>query len=306
MNPSMNQIIVYLLMHYRLSDKRVLYVAVGCGRCMECLKQKARDWNVRLLEDIRGHTNGVFVTLTFNEDSYNKLSKLVVDDGDIFENNLSTLAVRLFLERWRKKYKNSVRHWLVTELGHTGTNRIHLHGIIYTNNVDDIEKIWQYGFVYIGKFVNERTVNYIVKYLHKLDLHHKNFVGKVLCSKGIGSNYLNTYNSSRNSFNGEDTKEYYTTRQGYKLALPIYYRNKIYSEEEKEILRLNKLDKEVRFVNGEKVSIKDGLDEYEKLRNFYVKINSSLGYGDDSVNFDKKYYNYKINLIKHYKKSHSG
>ena len=207
-----------------VNDKRALYVAVGCGRCMECLKQKARDWNVRLLEDIRVHTNGVFVTLTFNEDSYNKLSNLVIDDGDIFDNNLATLAVRLFLERWRKKYKISVRHWLVTELGHTGTNRIHLHGIIYTNNVDDIEKIWQYGFVYIGKFVNERTVNYIVKYLHKLDLHHKNFVGKVLCSKGIGSNYLNTYNSSRNSFNGEDTKEYYTTRQGYKLALPIYYR----------------------------------------------------------------------------------
>ena len=24
-----------------VSDKRALYVAVGCGRCMECLKQKA-------------------------------------------------------------------------------------------------------------------------------------------------------------------------------------------------------------------------------------------------------------------------
>ena len=68
-----------------VNDKRALYVAVGCGRCMECLKQKARDWNVRLLEDIRKHTNGVFVTLTFNEYSYNKLSKLVIDDGDIFE-----------------------------------------------------------------------------------------------------------------------------------------------------------------------------------------------------------------------------
>ena len=197
-----------------VSDKRALYVAVGCGRCMECLKQKARDWNVRLLEDIKVHTNGVFVTLTFNEDSYNKLSKLVVDDGDIFDNNLATIAVRYFLERWRKKYKISVRHWLVTDLGHTGTNRIHLHGMIYTNEVDDIEKIWQYGFDYIGKYVNERTVNYIVKYLHKLDLQHKNFVSKVLCSKGIGSNYINSYNSSRNKFNGTDTKEYYTTRQG--------------------------------------------------------------------------------------------
>ena len=114
---------------------------MGRGRCMECLKQKARDWNVRLLEDLKVHINGVFVTLTFNDDSYNKLSKLVIDDGDIFENNLATLAVRLFLERWRKKYKKSVRHWLITELGHSGTERIHVHGIIYTDEVNEIEKI---------------------------------------------------------------------------------------------------------------------------------------------------------------------
>ena len=63
-----------------VTDKRVLYVAVGCGKCMECLKKKARDWNVRLSEDIKIHKNGNFVTLTFNEKSYNDLSKLVVND----------------------------------------------------------------------------------------------------------------------------------------------------------------------------------------------------------------------------------
>ncbi len=34
-------------------DKRMLWVPVGCGKCMECKKQKAREWQVRLMEEIR-------------------------------------------------------------------------------------------------------------------------------------------------------------------------------------------------------------------------------------------------------------
>ena len=34
-------------------DKRVIYVPIGCGKCMECRKQLARNWQVRLNEEIR-------------------------------------------------------------------------------------------------------------------------------------------------------------------------------------------------------------------------------------------------------------
>ena len=60
------------------------------------------------------------------------------------------------------------------------------------------------------------------------------------------------------------------------MALPIYYRNKIYKEEEKELLWLNKLDKEERFVLGEKVSVKDSDKEYESLLKYYRVINKQL------------------------------
>ena len=33
-------------------DNRVLLVPVGCGKCMECLKQKAREWQIRMSEGI--------------------------------------------------------------------------------------------------------------------------------------------------------------------------------------------------------------------------------------------------------------
>ena len=101
-------------------------------------ESKKREWQIRLLEDIKEYKNGKFVTLTFNEEWLEKLEKEVKKEIDIIndkieENLVATYAVRHFLERWRFKYKKSVRHWLVTELGHENTERIHLHGIIYTD-----------------------------------------------------------------------------------------------------------------------------------------------------------------------------
>ena len=156
------------------------------------------------------------------------------------------ISVRRFLERWRKKYKKSVKHWFVTELGHTGTERIHIHGILWTQeNNTSIKKIWKNGFTYTGKYVNEKTINYISKYVTKTDTQHKWFTGKILTSAGIGSNYIKRQDSKLNTFKHKDTNELYTTRKGTKLPLPIYYRNKIYTEEEREKLWTIKLDQEI-------------------------------------------------------------
>jgi len=109
-----------------------------------------------------------------------------------------------------------------------------------------------------------------------------------------------------NKFSGKETKEYYRTRDGIKLALPIYYRNKIYKEEEKEILWLNKLDKEERYVLGERVSVKDNEESYDRLVKYYREINKKLGYGDDSSNWDKKLYNRQKRMIKNLTKQAKG
>jgi hypothetical protein len=159
-------------------DKRVLLVPAGCGKCMECKKQKSREWQVRLHEEIRHTKNGKFVTLTFSNESIRDLAKEIQLTGYNLDNEIATLAVRRFLERWRKKYKKSVKHWFVTELGGNGTENIHLHGIIWTNeNAETINKIWKYGFTWIGDknnggYVNEKTINYIVKYVNKTDQKH--------------------------------------------------------------------------------------------------------------------------------------
>lgn len=274
-----------------MPDERVKKVPIGCGRCIECRRQKKREWQIRLNEELKREKHAKFVTLTFNEES---LSQFIQEhEGKEVYNQICTRAVRLFLERWRKKTKTSVKHWLITELGHTGTERIHMHGVIFTDkSADFITETWGYGFVWVGKFVNEKTINYITKYVLKEDKDHKDYLPKILCSKGIGSNYTETGDYKRNQYQDTETDETYRLRNGMKLALPIYYRNKIYSEEEREKLWLNKLDKQERWVDGVRIDIstKEGLQAYQRVLETAQKKNERMNYGGGEENFEKSIY----------------
>lgn len=285
-----------------LTDPRVQYVPIGCQDCMECRKQKSRQWQARLQEDIQTHKNGKFITLTFSNEAYKKLTehKTVKDlKGYQRDNQLATVATRYFLERWRKKYKKSLRHWLVTELGHNGTHNIHMHGIIWTDEpLTTVEKIWNYGFVWKGKevrgriinYVSAKTVNYIVKYITKKDNVHDSYKSKVLTSPGIGHNYTKTFNAKRNQYKSDDTIETYKTQSGHQINLPIYWRNKIYTDEQREKLWTTKLDKQIRWVCGEKVSIKNGEQNYYKLLAWHQYRNRKLGYGNGQKTWEQQLY----------------
>jgi len=285
-------------------DKRTTLVPIGCGNCMECRRQKARGWQVRLHEEIKHNSNGIFVTLTFSDESIKELNELIPKSvkGYTKDNEIATIGVRRFLERWRKKHKKSVRHWLTTELGHKGTENIHLHGIIWTDTPDEIKRHWQYGYVWLSTdnkgYVNSKTINYIVKYISKTDSKHPKFKSKVLTSPGIGKSYLNRTNKEINKFYPGRTKEYYTLPNGQRTALPIYYRNYIYSEEEREKLWIEKLDKGIRYINGIKIDVSKGIEQFEKALKHQQYINRSLGYGElyewDEIKYANELRNIKI------------
>lgn len=246
-------------------DQRVLWIPAACGNCEECRKQKAREWKVRLNEEIKTN-KGIFVTLTFNQESLDELSSI---NETTDENIIASYAVNHFIERWRKKYKTSIRHWLVTELGHDeeyidkygntmkATNRLHLHGILFTNkDRETIQNIWKYGYIWIGEYCTTQTINYIIKYILKIDKTNKYYKSKIFTSKGIGSNYLNTWNSTQNRYKPGDTNETYKLPNGMRINLPTYYRRKIYTEQELEKLWIEKLNLNRRFINGIKYKFK--------------------------------------------------
>lgn len=303
----------------KAEDPRVLWVPIGCGKCIECRRQKANNWKIRLIEELKENKQCYFITLTFSEDSLNELYIKYHEKNEELshkENEIATLATRYFLERWRKKYKKSVRHWLITELGHQGTERIHLHGLIWCNEeqIKDLEKIWSYGWVFIGNYVNNKTINYIIKYVTKIDNDHISFEGKILCSAGLGRNYIRKKINKEtgeeikigegyrfNAFNNENTTEYYRTKEGFKLNLPIYYRNHIYSEKEREKLWIQLMNKEERFINGVKYSFKTDEDKKKFLRNLITAQKDNVKNGFGSKTWEKNNYMkliFKISKLK--------
>ena len=167
---------------------------------------------------------------------------------------MAKLAVKRFNERYRKKNGKAIRHWLISELGHTNTERLHIHGILFeTISKEDLTVYWKYGMVYTGYQCNLKTINYVVKYITKIDKDHKGFKGEILCSPGIGKNYIGT--TTENKYKGTLTKEYYRLQNGMKISLPIYYRNKIYTEEQREKLWINKLNEKAIWVGKRKIDV---------------------------------------------------
>ena len=111
---------------------------------------------------------------------------------------------------------------------------------------------------------------------------------------GVGSE--DAY-SERNKYKKGETIETYKTRQGTELALPVYYRNHIYNENEREKLWLEKLDKKERWICGQKVDISKDDKEYFKVLYEARKKNKRLGYGNNEKNWElKKYENERRNI----------
>lgn len=292
----------------KLKDKRVALIPVGCQKCMECTKQRANGWRTRLLEEIKQHKpNQIhFITLTFSNESITELSREIPEHEKGYErdNAIATLGMRRFLERWRAKYGTSIRHWFITELGHNGTENIHLHGIMivpqhtttihgkkYDTTQQEIAKVWKYGYVWKGSYVNETTVNYVIKYCTKMDATHLYYKPKVLSSKGIGRNYINSVNAKLTKYKpNNQTREHYITRQGFKIGMPTYYRNHLYTEEEREKLWIEKLEKKERWVDGSRVSIAYGDQTYYKVLQQARLKNQRLGYGNDEKDWDRQQY----------------
>lgn len=264
------------------TDERLRYINVECGKCYECRRKKAREWKVRIAEQLKETPQAIFFTGTFTDERIEKLSKKY----DIPEKNVNELAtreVRLFMERLRK-YNNgkSIKHWIVTEKGHTNTRRIHIHGIFWHENKQQLSWLlkqqWIAGYSYQGTYVNMKTVNYIVKYMTKTDLDNPEFNGIILASPGLGKNFINSYDGKKIKYVKKNeiqrTIETYRLDNGQKIPLPKYYKYKLFTEEEKELLWIEKIEEGYSYVMGEKHSTKTDEEEkaFQKVVLYYRQL----------------------------------
>lgn len=190
---------------------------VPCGRCIECLKRKASDWRFRLYQEMAlgNHRSAFFVTLTLAPEYYEALGKNVPPRR----------YLRLFLDRYRKVFGHSCKHWFTHEYGTDPdhTHRLHFHGIIfdvpgydttrlptgsdplslavrqaYSRKFDRefLRPLWKYGITFVGDHCTLDTAIYISKYISKGIYEHLQHPEiwihppRIYCSAGIGKAFL--------------------------------------------------------------------------------------------------------------------
>lgn len=221
---------------YKKNDLKNQNIPFPCGKCPNCMRRRTSGWSYRLVKEGERSNSALFVTLTYNPEHV-----------PISKNGYMTLDkthLQLYFKRLRKenkKYTNEkISYYAVGEYG-TQNLRPHYHIIFFNANRMAIEKTWKIdnvdiGTIYIGD-VSDASIGYTLKYMtkeSKIPMHQNDDRKKEfsLMSKGLGANYLTKKMIKWHKADLEK-RMYVPLKDGKKIAMPRYYKDKIYTEFDK-------------------------------------------------------------------------
>lgn len=209
-------------------------VSVPCGRCPPCKLRRVNGWVFRLLEEEKVSSSSYFITLTYDTEFVP-----ITDNGFM---TLRKSDFQDYMKRLRKLCEGyKLRYYAVGEYG-SKRHRPHYHAIVFNVPSDKLfSDAWSLdgkmlGTVFVGK-VSTDSIAYCMKYIDKPG---RRLYGRrddrcfefSLMSKGLGKSYLS---DAMVKYHKDDLSRNYCVKDGgYKIALPRYYRNKIYNKSELE------------------------------------------------------------------------
>jgi len=226
-------------------------IPVPCSKCPPCMRRRTSGWSFRLVKEGERAKTAMFITLTYDTDNVPISKKGYM--------NLNKKDVQKFMKRLRKLSNEKLKYYACGEYGFQKM-RPHYHIILFNGNPEMVKRAWALdnkviGHIHIGQ-VNDASIGYTLKYMtktgkipvHKNDDRQKEFS---LMSKGLGNNYL-TKAMIHWHKNNLLERMYVPIKDGKKIAMPRYYKDKIYNEIEKmqvssaiKILAEKMLDKEM-------------------------------------------------------------
>jgi hypothetical protein len=207
-----------------------------CGKCYECKTKRVSAWAFRLQKQAEISISAFFITITYAESPRTK-------------NNFQTISkidVQKFFKRLRKTQETKIKYYAVGEYG-SKTKRPHYHLIIFNLEgtkdqvYNKIEKAWSLdssmGHIHIGE-LNVKTIAYTLKYISKeskipLFKRDDRLPEFSLMSKGMGKNYLTPQMIKYHRSKMND-RFHVTTSEGFKIAIPRYYKDRIYTLKERQ------------------------------------------------------------------------
>lgn len=215
------------------------YIPGSCGRCPHCRNKRVNSWAFRLFQEAKTTDRAHFLTLTYNPENVP-----VTDNGFM---TLRKSDLQKFWKRLRHLNKHTnekIRYYACGEYG-TNSHRPHYHALVFGADEGTYDQAWSVdgnilGNTYIGT-LTDASSKYTLKYISKpgkipMFANDDRVPEFSVFSRGLGANYI-TDETTRFHVERPD-KQYITIEDGIKIAMPDYYRRRIFSDEQrKEIAR---------------------------------------------------------------------
>lgn len=217
-------------------------IPVPCGKCPMCIERRTSGWSFRLMLEGKRSSSAHFITLTYNTDH------VEIKGGYM---TLVKRDVQLFMKRLRKLNHQRLRYYVAGEYGEKNW-RPHYHMLLFNADIATVAPSWfapprgeaklppsPIGDIHYGE-VTGGSIGYTLKYMakpsripvHANDQRIKEFS---MMSKGIGSNYLTDAMIQWHHAKLED-RMYCVLEDGRKLSMPRYFKNKVYTDDQREIV----------------------------------------------------------------------
>lgn len=218
-----------------LELKRDEYTVVPCGKCIECKKRRASGWSFRLMQEDKRSTSALFITLTYAPEHVPITAKKYM--------TLRKEDYQKFMKRLRKRCDQKLKYYACGEYG-TDSWRPHYHAILYNASIDKVKESWmlddkEIGYVDYGT-VTGASIGYVLKYISKpkrVPLHQNDdrLPEFSLMSKRLGANYMTDEMVAWHKMDLEN-RMYCVVEGGQKISMPRYYKDKMYSDDERELI----------------------------------------------------------------------
>jgi len=250
-------------------------ISVPCGKCARCLERRKMEWGFRMGIELEASKTAYFVTLTYDQENvpYNRYGIKTLKPK-----NLTDFFKRLrqnqrrgetTIEHLLNGLRNTdrIKYYAAGEYGEQ-RGRPHYHAIIFNTAIKYVESSWQLGGVHVVK-ANEMTIAYVMKYLdkHKDKKQDKRKVPEYnVMSEEIGMDYVY---KMREWHKRNIEILYVTSRKGIRVPMPKYYREKIFSEDERKA-QVMIVESKMEELKNEQVK-EYGQDLYNTIKNRELK-----------------------------------
>ena len=189
--------------------------------------------------------------------------------------------MQLFFKRLRKSLKgDKIKYYCVGEYGEqwrpiTPKGRPHYHALIFYRGNRDwfdiqllIKKIWSAGIAQVGQITGAQ--GYVTKYILKFDKRDHLVKPFSLISHGLGIDYLT---DAKVLYHRKNLVPYALKPGGYRINLPRYYKQRIFSEYNRLILKkradLYRRELEIRRFDNIDLQMSMGIDPFKNQINNY-------------------------------------